>query len=206
MKNVEWIVPVIVFSVFVIGQLLRILNWKNEQQKKAERRPRVFQMPPQQRPNMPEPTRRPLSEVVEVVEVATPVDPMDLAPRPLGQIDAPRPVERKRQRSGPTPEELQRAIRRNRAKAQKKANALRAAVDVPAVVPVVDPTNTRSLRDEPVLEIPALPSFGTAMAPSGPGMSPFLLDLFNSPDALAKAMVLQVIFGPPPSVRGRRQV
>ncbi|CAN5209397.1 hypothetical protein BH10PLA2_BH10PLA2_05480 [soil metagenome] len=205
MKNVEWIVPVIVFSVFVVGQLLRILNWKNEQQKKAERRPRVFQMPPQQRPSMPEPVRRPVTEVVEVVEVVAPVEQMEMTPRTLGQIDFPRPVERQRQRPEPTSEELQRAIRRNRAKAQKR-NQARAAVEVPIVVPLVDTTNTRSLRDEPILIVPNAPLSGTAMALSGPGMTPFLLDLFNSPDALAKAMVLQVIFGPPPSVRGRRQV
>ena len=41
--NVEWIVPVIVAVVFVVGNIMRILNWKNEQDKKATRRPREFQ-------------------------------------------------------------------------------------------------------------------------------------------------------------------
>ncbi len=54
--NFEWVVPVIVFMVFVIGNIMRILNWKNEQEKKAAKRPREFQIP--RRPSAVQPKRR----------------------------------------------------------------------------------------------------------------------------------------------------
>ncbi len=202
MRNVEWLVPVIVFSVFVVGNILRILNWRNEQEKKtAAIRPRVFQIPPQQRPA--EPVRQQNREVVETDFEVVPISPVDVPPRPLGQLDVAKPVERPRTRPTVSSEDLQRAIRRNRAKAQKRTSAGRPA-EVAVVLPVEVLTNTRSLRDELPAVVPVVVPAAAASPPlSGAGLPPLIGDLFSSPDAVAKAMVLQVIFSPPPSRRGR---
>jgi hypothetical protein len=201
MRNIEWLVPVIVFSVFIVGNILRILNWKNEQEKKAAtKRPRVFQVPPRQL--LAEPVRQANLEVVETDFEVRPISPVDVPPRPIEQRDTPRSVERPKTRPTVSSEDLQRAIRRNRAKAQKRTGAARTA-EVAVVLPVEVTASTRTLRDEPAPVAPVI--FAAAPSPplSGAGLPPLIGDLFSSPDAVAKAMVLQVIFSPPPSRRGR---
>ena len=84
--NVEWIVPVIVGVVFVVGNIMRILNWKNEKDKKTTRRPREFQIP--KRPPVVQPVRQ--SEPIPMVEAVFPatVQRLDPPPRPLGRLES----------------------------------------------------------------------------------------------------------------------
>jgi hypothetical protein len=197
MKNVEWLIPVIVFSVFIVGNILRILNWRNEQDKKAAaRRPRVFQIPSP--PPRPEPPRPPREEAVEPAYAVLPAEPVAVPPRPLGQIERQREGERLKTRPAVSAEDLQRAIRRNRARTQKRNAARVAEVVVEAVVPVVDQSPTRSLRDEapPVAPVVAPVVFQPGVL-SNTRLDPLITDLFRSPDALAQAMVLQIILSPP---------
>ncbi|HEV8058845.1 MAG TPA: hypothetical protein VGP68_03175 [Gemmataceae bacterium] len=197
MKNFEWVVPVIVFTVFVIGNIMRILNWKNEQERKAAKRPREFQIP--RRPSAVQPTRE--SEppmVVEAVFPATVQRPMNQPVRP-SRLESLQPSSRQRPQPAALPEEVQRAIRRNRAKAQKK-EPIRAVVEE-RVVAVVAPATPRQTRDD-VPNVPAvvLPEGGEP-ATSALAMSTVISDLFKSPESVARAMVLQVIFSPPLSRR-----
>src|SRR5438552_887162 len=121
MNKFEWVVPVIVAIVFVVGNIMRILNWKNEQDKKAARRPREFQAP--RRPPTAQSSRESDSPVM--VEAVFPASQrsVDPPPRPLGRLESVQPPVRQRPQSVDLSEEVQRAIRRNRAKSQKKNNA-----------------------------------------------------------------------------------
>jgi hypothetical protein len=200
MRNFEWVIPVIVFSVFVVGNILRILNWKNEQEKKAAaRRPRVFQVPP---PSGQPGSEEPMRVVALDVLPANSTRPIDLPPRPLRQIDMPRPMARERPQAPVSAEDLQRALRRNRAKVQRRATSSRVEPELPVVVPIVESVSTRMLRNEPPAQ-PSGPPAGVPNLPAGQGMAPLLGDLFNSPETLTKAMVLQMIFSPPLSKQKR---
>jgi len=196
--NIEWVVPVIVAVVFVVGNIMRILNWKNEQDKKTTRRPREFQIP--RRPPTAQPARA--SDPPLMVEAVFPntVQRVDPPPRPLGRLENPQPTPRQRPEQAALPEEVQRAIRRNRAKAQKKPTGPRAVVG-PTVLPVVEVLSPRMTRDDepnvPALVVPE----GGQPATSGLAMSSLVADLFKSPELVARAMVLQVIFSPPLSRR-----
>ena len=195
--NVEWIVPVIIGVVFVVGNIMRILNWKNEQEKKATKRPREFQIP--KRPPVVQPVReseRPLTvEAVFAPTAQRTVPP----PRPLGRLESATPAQRQRPQPTAQSEEVQRAIRKNRARAQKKQYTFREVVE-PVVVPVVEVVNPRENLDR---EVPPAPDFPQGGVPSTSGfaMSAFIGDITRSPDGLARAMVLQVIFAPPLSRR-----
>src|SRR5882724_11130357 len=112
-NNFEWVVPVIVAVVFIVGNILRILNWKNEQDKKITKRPRQFQMPNRTEP--PQAKREaetPLA--VEAVYPATLERPLDLQPRPLGNLEA-AILARQKPRVTVSPEDVQKALSRNRA-------------------------------------------------------------------------------------------
>ena len=135
-NNFEWVVPVIVAVVFIVGNILRILNWKNEQDKKTTKRPREFQAPKRVQPIQPNrEAETPLTvQAVYPTAVQRPVEP---PPRSLGNLEAafaarqkPRPVV--------VPEDVQKALRRNRDKAQKRNNGSRVVVEE-VVVPVVVP-------------------------------------------------------------------
>ncbi len=198
MKNFEWVVPVIVFTVFVIGNIMRILNWKNEQEKKAAKRPREFQIP--RRPSAVQPAREsdpPL--LVEAVFPATVQRSPNQPPRPSRLESLQQEPPRQRPQLAELPEEVQRAIRRNRAKALKKEN-VRAVVQE-KIVAVLAPAAPRQTRDD-VPNVPAvvLPEGGEP-ATSALAMSTVVSDLFKSPESVARAMVLQVIFSPPLSRR-----
>jgi hypothetical protein len=193
-NNFEWVVPVIVAVVFIVGNIMRILNWKNEQEKKTVKRPREFQAPKRAQPVQTGRSAE-MPMVVEAVYPSASGRPAELAPRPLGALEAAF-ASRQKPRAVVLPEDVQKALRRNRAKAQKKTNGSRMVVEE-VVLPVVVPTAPRQTRDD-VPNVPAVvtpeggPPGATALA-----MSDLVTDLFKSPDAVAKAMVLQVIFSPP---------
>jgi hypothetical protein len=195
--NVEWIVPLIIGVVFVVGNIMRILNWKNEQDKKATKRPREFQIP--KRPPVVQPVResdRPLTVEAVFAPTAQRVDP---PPRPLGRLQSVPPAQRQRPQLTAQSEEVQKAIRKNRAKAQRKQNNFREVVE-PVVIPVVEVVNPRENLDRDVPPPPDFPQ-GEVPSTSGFAMSSFIGDLTRSPDGLARAMILQVIFAPPLSRR-----
>src|SRR5207248_11108879 len=122
MNKFDWVVPVIVAIVFVVGNIMRILNWKKEQDKKTARRPREFQVP--RRTSPAQATRE--SEAPVMVEAVFPsAQRSPEPPRPLGRLESVQPAARQRPQSADLPDEIQRAIRRNRAKAQKKGTNAR---------------------------------------------------------------------------------
>jgi hypothetical protein len=199
-NNFEWVVPVIVAVVFIVGNILRILNWRNEQVKKAARRVRDFQ-PPQR--TEPAPEANPESATPLVVEPVYPSmfdRPVDLPSRPLGNLEKAMAA-RQKARAAVLSEDVQKAIRRNRAKAQKKAAAARPVVEE-VIVPVVLPASTRQTRgDAPPPPTVVVPEGGPPAA-TAQAMTNVVADLFKSPDSVARALVLQVIFSPPLCRRG----
>jgi hypothetical protein len=196
--NIEWVVPVIVAVVFVVGNIMRILNWKNEQDKKTTRRPREFQIP--RRPQAAQPVRESNPPLMVEAVFPTTVQRVDPPPRPLGRLENPQSTPRSRPEQTALPEEVQRAIRRNRAKAQKKVTSARVVIE-PTVLPVVEVVSPRMTRDDvpnpPAVVVPE----GGQPAISGRAMSSLVTDLFRSPEEVTRAMVLQIIFSPPLSRR-----
>jgi hypothetical protein len=201
-NNFEWVVPVIVAMVFIVGNILRILNWKNEQTKKVIRRPREIQLPPKRT----EPAQTALDTAAPLtVETVYPLvlEPTAQLPsRPLGNLEK-TIAARQKARAAVLSEDVQKALRRNRAKALKKNNADRVVVEE-VVVPVVAAPSTPQARDDmpppPTVVVPE----GGPPAATAQAMSNLVADLFKSPDSVAKALVLQVIFSPPLCKQGRQ--
>jgi hypothetical protein len=197
-NNFEWVVPVIVATVFIVGNILRILNWKNEQVKKAARRPREIQLPRRTEP-APASSETPLT--VEPVYSAAVERPVELPSRPLGNLEK-AIAARQKARAAVLSEEAQKALRRNRAKVQKKNNASRVVIEE-VVLPAVVPASTLPPRDEAPPPATVVVPEGGLPAATGQAMTNLVADLFKSPDSVAKALVLQVIFSPPLCRRGR---
>ena len=180
MKNFEWVVPVIVGVVFVVGNIMRIINWKNEQEKKAAKRPREFQIPRRIPSSQPAQDEAPplMVEAVFPSSVQRSVEP---PPRRVGRIETTPPITQPPFLS----EEAQRAIRRNRAKLQKKNNGARTRIEevIVPVVAIADRPPRAEAPNNPAVVVPE----GGQPANSALALSSLVADLFKSPEARSQS-------------------
>jgi hypothetical protein len=178
MQALEAVIFVIIVIFWVIANLVRVLSDKGDKQKKAAQRNiqrgREFPSPRKQPP-----TR----DSVEPPIRRTVAPPAPTPPRIISLV--PPAVERDRsKRPKPTPPRKPRI----------------SPLDVlPAVMPVpeVGPPAGVTFWDQPAqAPTPAAPMPGAGSAPAGEGAAT-ILDLFNTPDALTKAMLINVILTRP---------